>query len=303
MKLLSIILLILCCAVWSEDLALARKLAAEEAELPRLLTGTPAEFMLSSWPMALARRELKKGGPVEKLDVRLLAEVYRDCQRGLAWQEKNVEVTIPRLPQPPRLDGRVEPGEWDKALIFHGEYRISETEKIPDRKSSVWYVGYHGNVIYAAASFREDSPEIYTDKYDGDRKRLMFMGDAFEFFIKPELPYGLYLECVVNPAGKLWNLLHVRTGDGRQFRFHDDFQADIRAAGSCEDNRFTVELMIPVSAIFGKWAGVEISGNEKFSFIMARANRKGDEYFMSSPVKLLYDSHNVFGYVRAVFEK
>ncbi len=301
-KLLTLFLFPLLLAGYTpEELAAARQLLAEWSALPAKLAGTPAEFQLSSWEATLVRRELKKELPVEELDVPLLARFRRDCERGLAWREKSLEVTIPRLSAPPRLDGAIEPGEWASARRFEGEYRISETAKLPGRDSTRWYIGRYGNTLYVAASFDKEEPlAVYSDRYDGDRTRLIFQGDAFECMIRPELPYTLYLESIVNPEGKLWNLLHVRNDSGSQYRFADDFRAGLSAAARRSERGFTVELAIPLAALFGGWLSPD--ADAPFSFILIRTNRMKEGYFQSSPAPILYDSHNLSGYIRAKFE-
>ncbi len=275
-----------------EEEAAARALAADPGIRERC-AGTPAEFAANQrgWMEEGARAFLAGTVSEERKEriIRVYSQISGEIQRGLEWKEPRRKITVPRLDRAPRIDGVPTVEEWSKAYCFKGEYPLGNAEKTPG-EPTVWRIGHCGGTLYVSAEFRDPAPVSYNCVNFEKRDEPMYLGDAFELFLRPSRQSRLYYEFLVNPAGKSWGLAHVNDPFGHWIRVAENLAIG-KAAAALTSDGFTVEMAIPLGELYG-------AGGD-FSFMMVRTDRDGKEYRRGTPVPLLYEGHNIFGYIEA----
>ncbi len=284
-----------------EEEAAARKLAADPGVVGRGI-GTPAEFASNQrgW-MEEGSRALLDGtaSPARKARIiGIYSRIHGDIQRGLAWKEPRRSLTIPHLSTPPRIDGIPEPEEWRESALFEGEFPLDATEKQPGEPTR-WRIGWHGEKLHAAAEFRDPEPEYFDYAGFDGKETPMYLGDAFEFFLRPSDSSRLYYEFLVNPAGKLWALAHVNDPRGSWIRIADHLPTGAEAAAARTPEGYSVELAVPLAELYGPGFRRTPQSGDRFTFMMVRTDRKKGEYRRGTPVPLLYEGHNIYGYIEA----
>lgn len=286
-----------CCAPKAEfspeELQMAKMVAADsEPDFYCRGRGTPAEFMSNRfYTLRNARWAVRDGrtrGGVSYPDaVKQLADFYREFEKGKAWKEKPRRIVLPRLDAAPVLDGRLAPEEWKGAAVFSGEYPIDSTE--PDRNypDSRWYVGIYRDALYVGAGFRDSDVRVHSGT-SLDEPDPIYRGDSLEVFVRPDTDRLLYREFLVNPDGKCWTLYHKASPFGKWDMLDSRVDSGMEARTSTGPEGLCFEVKIPLRFESGK----------HWSFMLVRSNRDGGrECRYSTPVPLLYDSHNIYGYI------
>lgn len=96
------------------------------------------------------------------------------------------EVVIRRLETPPRIDGRVEPGEWDEAARIDGFLQVDPVEGAPPSEKTEVFLGYDDDVVYIAYICHDSDPEsVITTTRERDARldpddRIEFILDTFD---------------------------------------------------------------------------------------------------------------------------
>ncbi len=262
---------------------------------------SPARFqaqLRGGWE-ALAERLKNPRHPRYAPTVRLFARIYDEVRMGQDWKVPVEQVVIPRLAAPPEIDGAIRPEEWRNALVFRGEYPLNSSERSEEHSQTAWRIGWHGSCLYAAAEFRDRDIVSYHGRFDTPDIPPLYLGDAFELFLRPLESKPLYYEYLVNPQGDLWALVHVNDPCGSWIRINDDFATAAKTAVRRTADGYTVELAVPLREQYGPWNRRAPRIGDRFSFMMVRTNRDNGNYCRGTPVPLLYEGHNIFGYIRA----
>lgn len=233
--------------------------------------------------------------------VRLFARIYDEVQTGLHWKIPVAEVSVPYLETPPDIDGTAGEREWADAVVFREEYLLNRTEPLKDVRS-VWRVGWSGKNLYAAAEFRDPEVAAYRGRFDTPDETPLYLGDAFELFIRPDEKSLLYYEYLVNPESELWSLVHINDPRGSWIRICDDFPTGAKCAARRTADGYAVELSIPLAEQYGPWWNRGPRAGDRFRMMMVRTDRTGGAYTRTVPAPLLYEGHNIFGYMKAVLE-
>lgn len=273
---------------------------ASDPALPRRCRGTPAEFAANRrGGMEEEAAALRNGTLTETERQRLIRRFSRisdDIRRGLAWREPVRRLVLPRLNAAPLIDGKFSPGEWDQAYEFTGEYPLNQCEKESRRHDTRWRIAVHGETLYIAGVFRDTTPAVFSHIGFEPEKKPMYLGDVLECFIRPSLNSPVYWEYLVNPRGKLWALQHRNDPFGCWIRLEEHFATGARCRTAGTPEGYLVELAIPLQDFRKTTRRKLLSPGDSFSFMLVRTDRSGEKYFRGTPVPLLYDGHNIFGY-------
>ncbi|MDD3154890.1 MAG: sugar-binding protein, partial [Victivallaceae bacterium] len=227
--------------------------------------------------------------------VRRLVKFHRLRQMGRDWPEPIRHVVVPRMKHPPRADGVIAPGEWDEALSFSGEYPISGTRLDPRRSRTLWYLGVHDETLYVAMSCEDKDVRAFSKRMF-ESTESVYLGDALEIFLRPDVDQPYYSEILVNPDALVWEVSHKATPSGQWDVLDSKPETKLRAGGKRTAGGYHIEIAIPLRDL--KRSGPF----RRFSFQLIRTDRNGkDEYRAGVPTPLLYDGHNLYGYVRAEF--
>lgn len=284
----------------TQEILRKAELFADPAFCERALN-TPARYsaqLRGGWE-ALAWRLKNPRHPRYAATVRLFARIHDEVRAGMEWKEPPPKATVPRFAASPEIDGIIKPEEWKNALVYQGEYPLNHTERLKEYSQTVWRIGWHGGSLYAAAEFKDRNIVPYHGRFDTPELQPLYMGDAFELFIRPEKKKPLYYEYLVNPAGSLWALVHVNDPRGSWIRICDDFPTMARTSVRRTETGYSIELSVPLGEQYGPWWSKTPRAGDRFSFMMVRTHRDGEVYFRTTPVPLLYEGHNIFGYVAA----
>lgn len=282
--------------------------AAEEREALRIANdptvyergkGTAAEFITNKCYHPGITCSIVRSGPGRRdyaECVRKVAGFAADMERGFAWREPRRRIRIPELAAAPRLDGVPETDEWHGALTFHGEYPLDATRK--NEEPSIWRFGHREGVLYIAAEFRDHTPEVRRGLSQKSPEPL-YTGDSLELFLRPDNRHPCYYELLVNPAGELWTMRHAAKETGSWRILDESFDSDLRAATCIAPEGYSIELAVPLERLYAASPGETIRPGAEFSLMPVRTDRSGTQWLRSVPVPLLYDGHNLFGYMVA----
>lgn len=125
------------------------------------------------------------------------------CRIGLAFGAVSLSATVINAPHSavaPTLDGVLAPGEWDDAAQSFRFIRYGKNtmETAPTRL----YVKFHGDKLYLAAACRQpDDPNCPVQTRDV----AMWLDDAVEFFLRPDLKKPDYYHFSVNADGNVYD--------------------------------------------------------------------------------------------------
>lgn len=276
-----------------EELRKAKLVAADVDPDPyQCGRGTPAEFITNRYyTLRSARWAVRSGrerGNIAYEDaVRQLAEFFCQARQGLEWEETPQKVCLPCLDSPPMLDGVLSPGEWEKALTFPGEYPIGSRVSEPKFQNSRWHIGRSGDFLYVGVRFSDKDIQIFSGT-SFDEPDPVYQGDSLEFFIRPDVKSPYYREYLVNPHGKRWILRHKASPHGQWDMLESSADSEMEARTSITPDGFCIEAKILLKT----------PESEQWSFMPVRSNRdKNGLVRYSTPVPLLYDAHNIYGYV------
>ena len=115
-------------------------------------------------------------------------------------------------------------------------------------------------------------------------------------YLQPKFPN---VEFIANPAGSLWELMHVNNPWGGSVTLANALRTGARAAAVRTGEGFSVELVLPLQEFHGVWCRRPPRPGDRFEFILVRTRLDNGVYTKNSPVPFLYDGHNIFGYIRA----
>ena len=262
---------------------------------------TPVEFITNRFYMLRHARWTVRTKEYHGMSyakaVKTLAEFVANLEKGKNWQVKNEKKLLPFLKKSPNIDGEISEKEWNSALKFEGEYRIGTTTKDPNGKESEFFIAHNGENFYVAAKFRDETIYSYHDREYDKTPYPLYAGDVFEIFIRPDITLPYYCEVQVNPESELWILRHKNSPFGGwdvldSFAEFEGIESKIKV----ENNILTLEVKIPFEFI-SKYAEIK-----DFSFLLVRSNRSSKKDHVTTTIyPLLYDVHNIFGYMESGF--
>ena len=281
------------------------KIFAADPSIRLRCAGTPAEFAANQRGALETEANALLNGTLSEERKRHVIQRYSrisdDIRRGLEWEEPVCQVTIPYLRRPPAIDGMISPGEWNGSLLFEGEYLLNQREKA-DKRPSKWQIGWNKDTLYLAVEFKDSTPMIF--RYIGFEKENnpIYLGDTFEFFLRPSLEKRVYYEYLVNPAGDLWVLQHMNDPFGHWLRLEEHFATQAYCKSRITSSGYQIELAIPLDDFRKTTRRNLFKSNQRFSFMLVHTDRSHEQYLRGTPVPLLYDGHNIFGYLNACFQ-
>ena len=97
-------------------------------------------------------------------------------------------------------------------------------------------------------------------------------------------------------------MMHCHLKTGRWQPINDRLNLGILRAASIENGKLNYEMAIPLAALYGEWNLRGIRPGDEFEFMPIRCDRNASGFRKTTPVPLLYDGHNIYGYIRGVFQ-
>lgn len=275
---------------------------AQDRTIRQRCIGTPAEFAANQRDSLKPQIDflLSSGEEFSRKTIQTLAATQQDIQNGLAWQEPCRKIIIPRLSQVPVLDGAVKTEEWHGAYVFSGEYPLNQTIPRPG-EATVWRIGHDGKYLWCAASF-DDSQIISRNGTFQTGGEKFYHGDCLELFIRPDNNSRIYYEFLMNPEGMHWAILNANNMHGSWVWLDKNLNFDLQSAAGKTPHAWSVELKISLEQLIRLSEGRALRSGDDFSLMMVRIDKNDREYRKATPVPLLYEGHNIFGYVQTRLE-
>lgn len=289
--------------LFAEDLPMS---LPEDRELVRSVSpgfyhrgkGTPAEFVTSQLgyynevvraihrliPERM-RRDYYQTEAATLESARRTVKRYRDDSiRGFEWKEPRRCVVIPRV--------REAGNKWSAALILHGEIPLDT----PGRASgdTVWKICYDEQFLYLRADVADADIRVNPVR--------PYEADSIEFFIRGSRKLWNYWEIVAAPGVPPVVAVHVFSPVfGQRLTQFGIRPEALRITSGRTVRGFFAECTFPFSALPRLDRHLPYSGGE-LEFMFVRTDLRNGRIHKSSPVPLLYDGHNVFGYMIGVLE-
>lgn len=185
------------------------------------------------------------------------------------------EFRIPLMAQAPKMDGRIEPGEWTGALRIDGFGWQGQLE----RRQASGYIGADSTHLFFAVRSQLPTEGTLLADVQRDSENLVF-DDSLEIWIDPDVgkDKGRRFQMLANSAGHHWYKLHPFGGSP------DDpsWSGDWTVQSSLHDGVWDCEIAVPLASLApgrradeGVW-GLNLTRNWKQEW--AWSSLSGDQY-------------------------
>ena len=172
------------------------------------------------------------------------------------------EYRAPLIAQPPTLDGKVEPVEWQRAVGFDG---LSFNGQLEERRARA-YIGATDTHIYVAVVSELPGEGGILARVDKDTPKLVY-DDSIEVWVDAapgEEDAGIF-QALANPLGRITYIAHKR-GDVPE---KPNWRANYEIANGFHDGMWHCEVAVPLeqltpgrTASEGRW-GINVCRNWK----------------------------------------
>ncbi len=129
---------------------------------------------------------------------RIIFSIVAVCVSAIALSSPKNQIPAKKLLQTPKIDGTVEPSEWQEATTFEG--MVDKVSGQPAEESGKFWIAYDEKFIYFAAKLQDREPsKIEATEY---RTNVSLGGDDFvELAIDPFNTYSSFNSFMINPRG------------------------------------------------------------------------------------------------------
>jgi hypothetical protein len=241
------------------------------------------------WIVAREVEAFQKAGGKGDLEERLSDAIEAERKRNKLTFGGNALAAVPRAPKPPKIDGRIDPGEWRAATRLTGLTLIGGEE--PAKEQTALLLMWDDENIYAASDCVEgDAPDVRA--VHKLRDSFVFRDDSVELFFVPpaerviargDKPKWFY-QIIISPIGAVYDAYAAKTR----------WNARIEPEARVREGSWQVEVAIPWQDFGGKPTPWEVwRGN------FCRGNRtpSGEEQELSSwvPSRRAFNDPTYFG--------
>lgn len=245
-------------------------------------------------PMKISQSILQSA-PLEMQELEALQKIAQ------TWMTPAPEITIPRLPTAPVLDGNLDENAWAGAIKFHGSYALSTEKPLDD--GSLWQLGWHGKSIYGSVFFPDRDMKFYQGRAGdaSDKTKRIYNGDCLEVFFRPAEKIPYYVEFLMNPETKeAWALDHVMPESGYWVTIHFNLRTrNFQSAGAKQKNGYALEFRLDPGAFDWERTTPELRVGETFCMTMIRIDCNRQERPAKSAKSfypLFFSGHNLGGH-------
>lgn len=155
---------------------------------------------------------------------------------------------VPRLAEPPTVDGRLGPGEWDAAARTGGFVGLTDPALVEDQTAV--YMAYDDARLYVAYDCRDPKERPLVGRLI-DRDTAVWTEDAVDLFLQPWGKTHPYYQIVVSCRGTLSDHRCVDPATHTR-RVQQDFNPAVQVKTSQSAGRYVVELAVPFAELDGK---------------------------------------------------
>ena len=213
--------------------------------------GVDYEQLLSvravNWIVAREAEAFQKAGGKGDLEKRLSDAIEAERKRNKLSFGGNALAAVPRAPKPPKIDGRIDPGEWKAATRLTGLTLLGGKE--PAKEQTTLLLMWDDENIYAASDCVEaDAPDVRA--VHKLRDSFVFRDDSVELFFVPpaerviargDKPNWFY-QIIISPIGAVYDAYAAKTR----------WNARIKPKAGVKKGSWQVEVAIPWQDFGGK---------------------------------------------------
>ena len=256
--------------------------------------GTPAEFITSQLgynndivkalnlliPERLDRGDYLPEGSSKKGAREIVRKFREEADRGFAWKTPRMKMRIPRS------------SSWERTALLHGEVPLDTVAKPQGR--TLWKLRYNEQFLYAKA-------EVVDDDLRLDHIRP-YNADSVELFVKYDPNLFGYWEMVASPGVSPFSSRHSFSPVmGLRVTQQNVFPVGSVIKARKTEKGYEAEFRLPFSALARLDGALPRSG-AVLELMFVRTDLGHSGYRKTAPVPLLYDGHNIFGYIQAELE-
>lgn len=164
-------------------------------------------------------------------------------------------VTAPRLTEPPVIDGRLEPGEWDAAALLDGFVQLEPHDGAPATEGTEVRVGYDSHALYLGIRGWDSEPgELVANilTRDGD----LTYDDAVEVILDTYHDSRSGFLFATNPLGVQVDGLVRNEGEEVDL----DWDGVWRCEARLDEQGFTIEMALPFETLRFRAAPEQVWG-------------------------------------------
>jgi hypothetical protein len=124
-------------------------------------------------------------------------------------REHGMLLDVPRTARPPRIDGRVDPAEWQGAVHASGFYSYvsAHNATIPASVETDIYLAWDETALYIGFVGHDDEPGDIVAHTESDDEDLWYE-DIVELFLDASLDHQTYVHMGINTRGALADAWH-----------------------------------------------------------------------------------------------
>lgn len=156
------------------------------------------------------------------------------------------EAVVPFLAVPPKIDGLVQPGEWN---TLHVARFVSQNGDLLERRAGEFWVGCDRQKLYVAVRSAVHPTQGAVAKFipRGNTDQEVVTDDSIEIWVdnSPGSKQGQYFQIMVNPNGAIYDARYSHRDNIAQ----KYWRADMQQAHSVKDGVWTAELAINLSSL------------------------------------------------------
>lgn len=155
--------------------------------------------------------------------------------------EKANPITIPRFEIAPTIDGKLDEGVWNTAVVLKDFYQIQPGDNVAPSKPTEVLLGYDSKFLYIAFKAFDEPDKIRSTVAKRDS---IFNDDYVGFFLDTFNDQRKAFEIFFNPLGIQGDGV-ITEGSG------EDFSVDLllESKGVINNDGFTVEISIPFKSL------------------------------------------------------
>lgn len=158
---------------------------------------------------------------------------------------------VPRLLQPPHIDGQLDEPAWRRSARF--ELASRSDGRAPARQQTQLRLGWDDKFLYLAGRCADRDIRGHYHKRDDP----LYLEEVLEVFFDTNADGRDYLELEVSPNGRTFDAWFSGRRSGRRLDWNPALRLAVRVDGTLNDSRdtdraWTVELALPLADLPGR---------------------------------------------------
>lgn len=233
----------------------------------------------------------------KKWRVNEIENTLKNAEAGQTWPKPPL-VQVPRAGAPVKVDGVIDPAEWQGAVSFDRAF-IFNTKDEPTSQKTRWKMMWDDQYLYVAYDCDDIDLQAAQQKQDDP----VYGDDCVELFISPDIRFRSYWEIVGNINDVIFDSLECKKAtmwgcDLNIAQNVDGLKFSAKNRGTVnkpddKDEGYTAEMALPWSALLaqGKTAA---QPKDVYHFMLVRVDKNAKSATAYSFHPLLGWGHNIW---------